>query len=186
MLISLHRKLPHLVIFDERISDEVPTSKEIAKTFSEVGSRSLKSSIISNGETVYERLFESSLPQKERDSYLLTEIYNVRDLIRHKQLLEQNVDLKLDIMKNEAETKEMINPYYKTSSTKDTTLIFESRFESGNLCLANKVSEWEYNLFMQNDINTQGYTQWFFFQVKNTTAGSSVKFNILNYVFAKT
>ena len=34
---------------------------------------------------------------------------------------------------------------------------------------------------MQNDINTQGHTQWFFFQVKNTRAGSKIKFNILNY-----
>ena len=34
---------------------------------------------------------------------------------------------------------------------------------------------------MQNDINSKGHTQWFFFRVRNTHKGASVKFNILNY-----
>ena len=45
----------------------------------------------------------------------------------------------------------------------DKTLLFESRFESGNLYLAQKVNDGEYNCLMQNDINTNGHTQWFFF-----------------------
>ncbi len=47
---------------------------------------------------------------------------------------------------------------YKLTGPEDRTLMFESRFESGNLYLAQKVSDSEYNLLMQNDINTQGYT----------------------------
>ena len=53
---------------------------------------------------------------------------------------------------------ECIDSYYKPT-IEDNTLIFESRFESGNLALASKVSETEYNLLMQNDINTKGHTQ---------------------------
>jgi cytosolic carboxypeptidase protein 2/3 len=34
---------------------------------------------------------------------------------------------------------------------------------------------------MQNDINTNGHTQWFFYQVKNTRRNLSVTFNIMNY-----
>lgn len=34
---------------------------------------------------------------------------------------------------------------------------------------------------MQNDINTQGHTQWFYFKCTNTTASQTVKFSILNY-----
>lgn len=60
-------------------------------------------------------------------------------------------------------------------------MIFESRFESGNLFLATKVSDQEYDCLMQNDINTHGHTQWFYFRVQNTRAGLPVKFNILNY-----
>lgn len=66
-------------------------------------------------------------------------------------------------------------------SEEDKTLIFESRFESGNMYLAQKVSDQEYNLLMQNDVNTSGHTQWFFFQVRNTRAKNKVRFNILNY-----
>lgn len=47
---------------------------------------------------------------------------------------------------------------YKLQSPEDQTLQFESRFESGNLYLAQKVSEQEYNLLMQNDVNTSGHT----------------------------
>ena len=34
---------------------------------------------------------------------------------------------------------------------------------------------------MQNDTNTLGHTQWFYFSVKNTRGGLPVKFNIMNY-----
>lgn len=34
---------------------------------------------------------------------------------------------------------------------------------------------------MQNDINTQGHTQWFYFRVQNARKGQTVKFNIINY-----
>jgi hypothetical protein len=52
-----------------------------------------------------------------------------------------------------------LEPYYQLKDEEDKTLIFESRFESGNLSMATKVSDNEYNLLLQNDINTKGYTQ---------------------------
>ena len=62
----------------------------------------------------------------------------------------------------------------------DLTLVFESRFESGNLDTVYKVSDFEYNLLLQNDINTRGNTQWFFFKTLNTFKDLTVKFNIVN------
>ena len=56
-------------------------------------------------------------------------------------------------------------------SSTDPTLVFESRFESGNLLAAIKVSDQEYDLVLQNDINTHGHTQWFFFRASNVVAG---------------
>lgn len=44
-------------------------------------------------------------------------------------------------------------------------LIFDSRFESGNLRKASKVNNVEYNLWLENDLNTRGHTQWFYFKV---------------------
>lgn len=70
--------------------------------------------------------------------------------------------------------------FYRLTGPEDTTLIFESRFESGNLLAAIKVSENEYDLILQNDINTNGHTQWYFFRVGNTRRGMRVKFNMLN------
>ena len=62
----------------------------------------------------------------------------------------------------------------------DKTLIFESRFESGNLLAAIKISDNEYDLILQNDINTNGHTQWFFFRIGNTRKGMKVVLNIIN------
>jgi hypothetical protein len=50
-------------------------------------------------------------------------------------------------------------PYYIPEGEGDTTLMFESRFESGNLGLAVKLSNTEYNLVLQNDSLTRGNTQ---------------------------
>jgi hypothetical protein len=70
--------------------------------------------------------------------------------------------------------------FYKAEEG-DLTLVFESRFESGNLAMASKLSDWEYDLILQSDINSKGHTQWFFFSVENTRKSLKVKFNILNF-----
>lgn len=52
-----------------------------------------------------------------------------------------------------------MTPYYiVTDPVNDKTLVFESRFESGNLAMVFKLSDNEYNLVLQNDINTKGHT----------------------------
>lgn len=81
-----------------------------------------------------------------------------------------------------AQSKAMskIKPFYTPTDSDDRTLVFESRFECGNLSMALKLSDNEYNLLLQNDINTNGHTQWFYFRVSNTKKGHTVKFNILN------
>lgn len=105
-------------------------------------------------------------------------MYDVRALIMRQGLIAPDVDSAAAA----AVKNPVLAPYYTLTTISDRTLVFESRFESGNLAVAAKVSDNEYNLMMQNDINTQGHTQWFFFRVGNTTAGQSVRFNILNYV----
>lgn len=39
----------------------------------------------------------------------------------------------------------------------------------------------EYDLLLQNDINTKGNTQWFYFRIKNLPANKSIKINIVNF-----
>jgi hypothetical protein len=64
---------------------------------------------------------------------------------------------------------------------------FESRFEGGNLRMAIKINEYEYDLILKNDINSGKSYHWFFFQVKiifdglNINKGlDKIKFNIIN------
>ena len=51
-------------------------------------------------------------------------------------------------------------------------LLFESRFESGNLRRAVQVSEYEYDLILRPDANTRGHTQWFYFGVAKMKHGT--------------
>ena len=74
-----------------------------------------------------------------------------------------------------------LKPYYTLKNKNDKTLIFESRFESGNLLAAFRTEDEDsYQLYLQNDTNTTGYIQWFFFRVSNTKKGRKVNFNIIN------
>jgi hypothetical protein len=61
-----------------------------------------------------------------------------------------------------------------------SSLRFESRFESGNLHKAIKLSEGEYTLLLDYDTETQAHTQWFYFSVKGAQPGQKVRFNIVN------
>ena len=72
-----------------------------------------------------------------------------------------------------------VEPYYTHRNAEDKTILFESRFESGNLAAALKVNPNDYLLLLQNDVNTSGHTQWFFFRTTNVTPGQ-VRFNMLN------
>jgi hypothetical protein len=59
-------------------------------------------------------------------------------------------------------------------------LVFDSRFESGNLDRVVKVKSDEYDLYMRTDANTRGHNQWFFFKVNNQQA-QTVKFTLVNF-----
>ncbi|NXD74406.1 CBPC2 carboxypeptidase, partial [Eolophus roseicapillus] len=62
----------------------------------------------------------------------------------------------------------------------DTTLLFESRFESGNLQRAVKVGPYEYVLQLRPDLFTTKHTQWFYFRVQNTRRDPLYRFTIAN------
>jgi hypothetical protein len=62
----------------------------------------------------------------------------------------------------------------------DTTLVFDSRFESGNLEEARRVGEYVYDLRLQTDLYTARHTQWYYFCVSNVKKGATYTFNITN------
>ncbi|GAB5372866.1 hypothetical protein AAMO2058_001701100 [Amorphochlora amoebiformis] len=59
-------------------------------------------------------------------------------------------------------------------------LAFGSRFESGNLRRAIRIGPTEYNLILSPDSNTNGFTQWFYFQVYGMRSGLTYTLNIIN------
>jgi hypothetical protein len=64
----------------------------------------------------------------------------------------------------------------------DKTLIFESRFESGNLRKVMKVAPFEYEMFMKNDYGTQSYCQWYYFRIQNTRKDQTYRFHMVNFM----
>ncbi|KAJ3125319.1 Cytosolic carboxypeptidase 1 [Nowakowskiella sp. JEL0407] len=62
------------------------------------------------------------------------------------------------------------------------SLIFDSRFESGNLQIASKVSETDYDLILESDINTEmgRHNQWFFFSIQRMQANLPYRFSFIN------
>lgn len=60
-------------------------------------------------------------------------------------------------------------------------LIFESRFQSGNLARAVKVSDCHYELYLRPDMYTNSDTQWFYFNVRNMRTNVTYRW-VLDYI----
>ncbi|NWV34480.1 CBPC4 carboxypeptidase, partial [Grantiella picta] len=59
-------------------------------------------------------------------------------------------------------------------------LTFFSKFESGNLRKAIQVREFEYDLLMNADVNSNQHHQWFYFEVQDMKVAVPYRFNIIN------
>mmetsp|Transcript_18489 Transcript_18489/g.28376 ORF Transcript_18489/g.28376 Transcript_18489/m.28376 type:complete len:189 (-) Transcript_18489:1427-1993(-) len=78
------------------------------------------------------------------------------------------------------ELKPWYVPYHMPET--DDVLVFESRFESGNLKKAIQIDKFEYELVLKPDHNTKNYTQWFNFKIGNTRKHRQYIFHIINFV----
>eukprot|EP00047_Mylnosiga_fluctuans_P021256 m.102459 g.102459 ORF g.102459 m.102459 type:complete len:752 (-) comp8825_c0_seq3:132-2387(-) len=73
-----------------------------------------------------------------------------------------------------------LEPFYHLQDADDTTLVFESRFESGNLEQATRTGAWSYELTLRKDLYTKRHTQWFYFSIRNGRAGQTYTLSITN------
>ncbi|XP_053143449.1 cytosolic carboxypeptidase 2 isoform X2 [Hemicordylus capensis] len=71
-------------------------------------------------------------------------------------------------------------PAVSLKDSEDPILLFESRFESGNLQKAVRVGKYEYELTLRTDLYTSKHTQWYYFRVQNTRKDVSYRFTIVN------
>jgi hypothetical protein len=60
-------------------------------------------------------------------------------------------------------------------------IIFDSKFESGNLDCVLEIQPYEYDLYMRIDSNTRGHNQWFYFSIENAPKNTQMTFNICNF-----
>ncbi|KAF5302932.1 hypothetical protein FQA39_LY02112 [Lamprigera yunnana] len=67
-----------------------------------------------------------------------------------------------------------------SNSSDEDFLKFESKFESGNLAKAVKVRDYEYTLYLKNDLYTLKQSQWFYFQITNMKKNIEYRFSIVN------
>ncbi|XP_071056316.1 cytosolic carboxypeptidase 2-like isoform X3 [Onthophagus taurus] len=65
-------------------------------------------------------------------------------------------------------------------SPEEDCLRFESRFESGNLAKAIKITNTYYELYLRNDMYTSKHTQWFYFRITRTRKNVLYRFSIVN------
>lgn len=63
----------------------------------------------------------------------------------------------------------------------DQSLIFDSDFESGNLFAVFRTGKYSYELVMQNDTNSKGSNQWFYFSVEKMLQNTEYTFTIVNF-----
>lgn len=127
-------------------------------------------SVFSQGKTVYLRAEQ-----------LNKEGFNLNTCNLKKLMLKRRAREKKDERVYENPLLVNVLSNYYEPEPGESTLIFESRFECGNLAMASKIADNEYNLLLQTDINSRGHTQWFFFSVQNMKSNSTVKFNLLNF-----
>lgn len=60
----------------------------------------------------------------------------------------------------------------------ENVIHFNSEFESGNLQKAIRISDFEYNLYLEFDKNSRNYTQWYYFSCRNVKKGRFYVFTI--------
>lgn len=65
----------------------------------------------------------------------------------------------------------------------DDDLVFESRFESGNLAKAIKITPVYYEIYLRPDLYTNKHTQWFYFRVTNAKKGITYRY-FIQFVFS--
>ncbi|KAK4886672.1 hypothetical protein RN001_002943 [Aquatica leii] len=66
-------------------------------------------------------------------------------------------------------------------TTTDDGLRFESRFESGNLAKAVKITSDYYELYIRNDLYTYRQRQWFYFRITNMEKDKTYRYEYTKY-----
>lgn len=93
---------------------------------------------------------------------------SLKDYMVHQQFTKQDKTFRYEVLKNEE-----VNG-----------MQFDSDFDSGNLHQVLYVNDETFELVVQSDINTTGYTNWFHFKITiGEDAPESINLSIINLVY---
>ena len=99
-----------------------------------------------------------------------------------------NNDLKCDanyftrsLLEEKFKQKFKVNKDPIPRDIQDDSLLFESRFESGNLMKAIRITDTYYELRLRSDLYTSRHCQWFYFRIKNMRADVPYRFSFVNF-----
>ncbi|CAH8866769.1 unnamed protein product [Trichobilharzia szidati] len=76
---------------------------------------------------------------------------------------------------------QLVKDLQDTDQWSPPSLIFESRFESGNLRQVRQIGPFHYELLLKPDLYTKRHVQWYFFSVQNALPGFTYSFLIVNF-----
>ncbi|CAF4644885.1 unnamed protein product [Rotaria sp. Silwood1] len=96
-------------------------------------------------------------------------IYKYRDILKH-PIIVYDMDKSSRNQQIKQSDNDQISPQ----------LIFESRFEGGNLRQVRRVGQFEYELILRPDLYTRRHIQWYYFRVQNMIANITYRFRIIN------
>ena len=74
-----------------------------------------------------------------------------------------------------------LEPQGMTKDSPVNSLVFDSKFEGGNLDQVVMISYTEFDLYMKPDTNTGTHMHWFYFSVSNFKTQMPIRFNIVNF-----
>lgn len=139
----------------------------------ENGSRKSSTSITKVNENAVNSLISSSSPSSQNCTKPKTALNNLSNLSNLcTQFSRSSV----------GGSKYLMNAHPSPPDAND--LVFESRFESGNLAKAIKVTPVYYELYLRSDMYTSRHSQWFYFRVTNTRKNVPYRWVIfVDYIF---
>eukprot|EP00347_Sterkiella_histriomuscorum_P011037 403373989 len=139
---------------------------------------------------------QQSLNQQRIDEFYKTSLYTIIDEPKTNQLknvkkLAPNVQLE-NCSKHEAKIfqklptfpkRKVLNPEYDLYvPDSESVILFNSRFDSGNLQQAIRQTEQEYVLYLDFDTNSQSHSQWYYFSCMGRKRGQTIRINIINLI----
>ena len=127
-----------------------------------------------NMNKMLQRLIYCKKPPDKDELFTIDNIINLNVINNEKK--------KKKYKENKNETKLNISENINNIGIPPKDIInFESNFECGNLQLVYLDEINNYQLFLHNDTNTTGYSQWFFFRITNVKKNQKINLNIMNF-----